>query len=594
MISQLHNTEVDARGLLQVLGENLYSTPEVALRELVQNAHDSCVRRRIEAGDGDGRIDVTADLEKRTLSIRDNGAGLTPEEIRGYLATIGAGYTRVLRESTAEESLIGAFGLGFLSAYVISERVDVVTTSYQSPGETWCFRSRDGLRYSLSEAENGPVGTEVKLHLKPRFSQFSGPDLVRSLLIRYCWLLPTPIYAPEWVNEHPPSWRSEESHPLRRRRLHLATAKLFEPYFDPLCAWEIEPADGLDVRGILWLQDGGSWATSDNRCVSIYVRGMLVDDDAPRALPEWAGFAGAAVECDALTPTASRETVQQDEVWHRMVLSLRQAMVTGLAAVAKNEPEAWRRVVSRHNEALRAATLVEPELFDILEGQLRLPTSEGDLRLPEVEQVTPGRVLLSVGDDAGYEHLIHRALSQPVLDGSRFGVMAFADRWCEAHGKKLVTLGTKSGNLEVFRRARPEPSRDELLKELLGDEGLQVVAAYFEPRTLPVVWVPDRDVELKKRIEDDKADQRISAGLLGLARHFTSTIEDDGVAKLFVNLDAPLIERLLSVPIERARSAATVLRSLAHLSARRGRSRQYDLGQALADLCSALDVLLGG
>src|SRR5262245_55304864 len=107
--AELRATQVDLAGLMRVLGENLYSTPMVALRELVQNAHDACVRRQVEAPEGapPPSIRVRVDAGAGHLTVEDNGAGLTREEILAYLATVGAGYTRILRGVTASEDLIG-------------------------------------------------------------------------------------------------------------------------------------------------------------------------------------------------------------------------------------------------------------------------------------------------------------------------------------------------------------------------------------------------------------------------------------------------------------------------------------------------------
>ena len=126
MATDLQATQVDLAGLMSVLGGHLYSTPAVAVRELVQNAHDSIMRRRIEdpAFDG-GRIDVLGDPATGTLTVRDDGAGMTRDEIDLFLATVGVGYTRGLREQS--DSLIGQFGLGFLSAFIIGERTAVRT-----------------------------------------------------------------------------------------------------------------------------------------------------------------------------------------------------------------------------------------------------------------------------------------------------------------------------------------------------------------------------------------------------------------------------------------------------------------------------------
>src|SRR3954451_18689837 len=122
-------------GLLKVLAEHLYSSKKVGVRELIQNAHASCVRRKIEVAERgySPRIDVGLDLKRRVVTIRDNGNGLTEEEITTYLATIGRGYTRELRERltftspTEAAELIGQFGLGFLSAFLLAGEVTLIT-----------------------------------------------------------------------------------------------------------------------------------------------------------------------------------------------------------------------------------------------------------------------------------------------------------------------------------------------------------------------------------------------------------------------------------------------------------------------------------
>src|SRR5689334_14023264 len=128
MTADFRSTEVDLSGLMRVLGEALYSTPHVAIRELVQNGHDSLERRRIEHHSPERPlIRLTTHAEQGRLSIEDNGAGLTDSEIHKYLATVGSGYTRALRDQGQSSSLIGYFGLGFLSAFVVSEKTEAWT-----------------------------------------------------------------------------------------------------------------------------------------------------------------------------------------------------------------------------------------------------------------------------------------------------------------------------------------------------------------------------------------------------------------------------------------------------------------------------------
>ncbi len=162
-VSQRQKFNLHLPGLLKVLAEHLYSSKKVGIRELIQNAHDSCVRRKIEAGEADyrPRIDVSLDIPKRTVVIRDNGNGLTAEEIETYLATIGRGYTRELRERLSLDSpaeaaeLIGQFGLGFLSAFLLAGEVTLLDALPQGrPSPALVLRRRRALRSQRGRARS--------------------------------------------------------------------------------------------------------------------------------------------------------------------------------------------------------------------------------------------------------------------------------------------------------------------------------------------------------------------------------------------------------------------------------------------------------
>lgn len=587
-MAELHRADVDLDGLFQVLGQNLYSTPEVAIRELVQNAHDSCLRREIEEGPFPAAISVVGDRATHTVTLTDNGAGLTDDEIRRYLATLGAGYTRLLRASSSDDRLIGAFGLGFLSAYVVSDRVEVVTTSWQTPDRTWRFASRNGQQYSITPEATAPVGTRVILHLRADHYGLADPNRLGRVLERYCCLLPIPVSAPEVVNAEPPPWRSgEDGWRLKKRR--TAFARRFEPVFEPLCTIPLAPVPGVEAHGLLWVQDGGTYGTSDHRHVSLFVRGMAITDDARKLVPDWAGFVGAVIQCDALVPTASREDVQRDDVFLALARHVAESLVDGLSRIAEDEPEAWRRVTMRHNEALLGAALCEPRLFDLLGDTLTVPTTEGDLPMTEILDRSPGPVVVSTGEESGAEEVLFRALSRPVVHGIRYGALAFARRVAEAHGRSVVVLGTGT-DTTLFPTVPVPPATRDRLQTLLGAPDTAVVPTRFVPRSLPVLLVPDREVLLKRRLEQDEVDGRIAGGLLTLARGFTAGIDGSTAARLYVNLDCPLIVRMMALTGERQEQAATLVRGLAELAGRTG--SDGDLGKTLDQLCGALTALL--
>ena len=539
MATDLQATQVDLAGLMSVLGGHLYSTPAVAVRELVQNAHDSIMRRRIEDPSFDGgRIDVLGDPATGTLTVRDDGAGMTRDEIDLFLATVGVGYTRGLREQS--DSLIGQFGLGFLSAFIIGERTAVRTCSYQAPDEAYEYRSTTGERYTVEAIDPGEIGTEVELKLAAEHRGLA--EALDTVARHYCALLGIPVFVNgEQVNGEPPPWRGAEviPHPVQARKQALAFAERMDTAFKPLCTLEV---DGGGVRGLLWIQDALTYGSWDNRRLAVYVRGMLLDEDARDLLPRWAGFVSGAIESDVLTPTASREDLQRDEAYGAAREALRDALVSGLAKVASEEPEAWARVLTRHNEALLGAALADDRLDALLADDLQVPTSEGDMTVRELVDAGGGSAHLGLGT-GGFEEMRFRALKRPIATGTRYGVLPFVRRWCHARGIAVVELGTSSGDRALFKR-EPLPEQEWLAGEL-ADERVELVPARFEPEAMPFVLVPDREAELKARIEADEARERISSAVLHLAREHTASIDGRHDARLYVNVGAPAIAALL-------------------------------------------------
>ena len=603
MASGIHATEVDLGGLLTVLGSHLYSTPAVAVRELVQNAHDSISRRRIEdpAFEG-GAIELVGDPAGGVLVVRDDGAGMTREEVTRFLATIGAGATREARErGEGEEDLIGLFGLGFLSAFIIADRTLVRSTSHHAPGEGVEYRSTTGERYALADAEPRAIGTEVELQLAEEHRPLSDPGTLSAIVERYCRLLDVPVrVAGEAVNATPPPWRDgteASEHPARRHRRLRAFAEAFDPAFSPVCFAEVEPEGESDARGLLWVQDAATYGGSDNRRLSVYVRGMLVDDDARTLLPRWAGFVSGVIESTALTPTASREELQRDGRYEAVRAALKEALVSGLARVAREEPEAWARVLTRHNEALLGAALADEHVEALVADDLHVATSDGEMTARELLEAGGGRAHVGMGE-VGFEEMRFRALKVPIALGTRYAVLPFLRRWCHAHGAELVEIGTARGDGALFRRVSIDEDERAWLTGRLAQPGDELIPAAFEPEGMPFVLVPDREAELKRRIEDDETDERIAASALHLARLHTADIEGGRTARLYVNVGSPAVAALLDAHRRGADTGPAVglLRAVLALIAAGERNVRsgIDLGEALADIGTAVARLSEG
>ncbi|MGW1382640.1 ATP-binding protein [Escherichia marmotae] len=597
-----YSTEVNLNGLIEVLSKHLYSTPVVAVRELVQNGHDAIVRRRIEQPDApkDNLIRVVADVAKSTITISDTGAGLTESEIHGFLATVGVGYTRMLRQQDDDTGLIGMFGLGFLSAFVLAKEVTVLTTSWQTPDQSWKYHSTDGQKYTVTPHQNSAPGTQVILTLKEEYSHLASNNLLNRVLSRYCILLHEPVYvgdASEPVNKLQPPWRevAPEGVTMHRalvQRKNLAFAAQFESSFEPICTIPVVPAGMSDAVGILWIQDGATYGTSDNRNLSLFLRGMLLDDEARELLPPWAGFIGGVIESSKLTPTASREDLQRDETWVAVQEALKESLISGLSDLAQNQPEIWRRVLMRHNEALLGAALCDDRLFDLLKDRLQVPTSKGALLAKDLRINNSIHILLS--RDGGFEEMLFYILQRPVARGDRYAVVPFLRRWALLYHCRIIEVGTQTGNEQLFSLAELPEEQVAYLEEQLCD-GEQLIISRFEPAVLPLVVTPDREAELKQILEQDDADKRISTAALMLARQFTSQIQKTKTSSLYINLNNPCVMQLVTALQHQQQPAAALrlLKSLKVILCSSGnKEQQWNLHQALEDFTQVIPVLI--
>ncbi|MEC9605056.1 ATP-binding protein [Escherichia marmotae] len=597
-----YSTEVNLNGLIEVLSKHLYSTPVVAVRELVQNGHDAIVRRRIEQPDApkDNLIRVVADVAKSTITISDTGAGLTESEIHGFLATVGVGYTRMLRQQDDDTGLIGMFGLGFLSAFVLAKEVTVLTTSWQTPDQSWKYHSTDGQKYTVTPHQNSAPGTQVILTLKEEYSHLASNNLLNRVLSRYCILLHEPVCvgdASEPVNKLRPPWRevAPEGVTMHRalvQRKNLAFAAQFESSFEPICTIPVVPAGMSDAVGILWIQDGATYGTSDNRNLSLFLRGMLLDDEARELLPPWAGFIGGVIESSKLTPTASREDLQRDETWVAVQEALKESLISGLSDLAQNQPEIWRRVLMRHNEALLGAALCDDRLFDLLKDRLQVPTSKGALLAKDLRINNSIHILLS--RDGGFEEMLFHILQRPVARGDRYAVVPFLRRWALLYHCRIIEVGTQTGNEQLFSLAELPEEQVAYLEEQLCD-GEQLIISRFEPAVLPLVVTPDREAELKQILEQDDADKRISTAALMLARQFTSQIQKTKTSSLYINLNNPCVMQLVTALQHQQQPAAALrlLKSLKVILCSSGnKEQQWDLHQALEDFTQVIPVLI--
>jgi molecular chaperone HtpG len=610
--SELRQVGVELESLVKLLGDNLYSTPEVFLRELVQNAHDAITRRQIEAKFTDtGRIVVSVERDGKTptVAIEDNGSGLTLEEIHRDLATIGRGVTRELRkaESAGNEArtrpeLIGAFGLGFISAYVVSDLVTFTTTSYQTPDVTHVFASRGGNGYSVDRtSELRPVGSRVELRLKPECRHFGEWREVRRALDEHCSLLSHPIYMGSVdhdarINAAVPPWRLDPGMPFvrwhREAMNWIAQQPLQHP---PVAVIPIGARPDAAARGIAWFHDFYSHINNDNRVARVYIRNMLVARNERELLPPWAGFVSTALEANGLTPTASREQLRKDAAYGSVQDQLVADLVAGLselAAAPGGSPERalLDRIQARHSQSLMLACCVEPKLLAAMKDVIEIDTSGGLFTMPALEAKGDGRVYVS-STRSGIDGLFARVHGHPVVNGRIAGQRQFVERMMADRLDRLITLG-QAGHEKLFQPAPADARLEALVKELVADGEDEVRLTAFEPRGLPLVRVWDEMARTLEALKRDEGARNVARGALRLAKQVLAENASAARSILYVNTASPVWSRLVGAEPGRRSAVAELLKSLVVLIDESAASeREAALAAALDRATEALVAL---
>ena len=572
MPTEIRKVDVNLEGLLKVLGDNLYSSPVVSIRELIQNAYDACIRRKVEAKwQKRPKIQIKVNPNKGTVEIKDNGSGLTDQEIIRYLATIGDGYTRILRQKTADENAVGYFGLGFLTAYVVAKQVDFITTSYQDKTKGWKFSSKGGQSYQLKEIAPKSIGTTVKLKLKDEFLDLADADFIALIIRKYCCLLPVDIYLnnqPEAVNRIEIPWQlaAENHSKLRLKKSALNFAELFDHSFEPISAIPITGNANCKINGLLWIQDGAYYASSDNRITTIFIRSMHITDECKDLLPEWAGFIGCVIDTPILTPTASRESVKDDLAFQQVKDLIKKRLIAYLTNLSSTSETTWQRIMARHNQSLLGAAVSDQALFSAMQSQLSIPTSEGELTIGQITQRSGDTCLrISMEESGGYEHLISKSMGIPIIYGYRYGVTRFCHLVSESSELQLLTLGANENNEALFPRKEVTEEIETILLEHFKLANAKTIISEYQPESLPLIIVYDQDVLLKKRIESEETNRHIGLATLMLAKEFTDKITTKVDCYLYINMNNLLIQHFATLDKNKQSALAQSLLDITHL-----------------------------
>ncbi len=355
---QHHAFEAEVDQLLHLVAHSLYSHKEIFLRELISNAADALDRLRFEAlsddslyeGDSDLGIRIEADEEARTLTISDNGIGMSRAEVTDNIGTIARSGTRAFLRSLGEEkqgevSQIGQFGVGFYSAFIVADRVSLVTRrAGGKQGTCWESDGRGG--YDLSRVNSVPRGTSVTLHLKEEESEFLNDYRLREIVKRYSDHTPFPIRAQsrddkgqptgDWdtVNQATALWMRPKKDLSDEDYIEFYPHVAHDP--NPPLAWTHHRVEGRNEYSLLlYLPSTAPFDLADpdpQHGVKLYVQRVFILDEPDKLMPRYLRFVRGVVDSSDLPLNISRELLQNN----RTLDAIRSACVRRVLDLLEN------------------------------------------------------------------------------------------------------------------------------------------------------------------------------------------------------------------------------------------------------------------
>jgi molecular chaperone HtpG len=545
-------------GLLEVLAGSLYANQQVGLRELIQNAHDSCTRRKIEERRSffRPRIDILTDPDAKTLTILDNGSGLTESEIEDYLATIGRSYTGRLRDElslfTPEDAveLIGQFGFGFLSAFMLASEVTVQTLSWQPDSQPLRWYCDGGETYTISPGDQEEVGTTVVLRLRPETGYLLDEEFLVEKIRQYADFLAIPIYLDQRnrpVNLMSSPWESAHPEQAVRDYIHRAYGEIEPLVIIPIQDHTVElNGDTAEIlmSGFLFIPPASVASVREFGDLRVYIRAMFICDDEDELLPSWARFVRGVIDCPYLQPTASRESVRKDETFFEVQAALQQQLGRALQDIADNEPILWRKIVTGHADIMTGWAVRDDAFFNQVADILTFRTSQGQLTLPEYLALTSNKIYYVTHEiNSLQEKILAEGNQSPVIEAVWFAVRPFLQKYAEREGLTLIAL---DGDPRQLLKTADEGPLIEIIAAYQR-QGIRVQAADFAPVEVPALMIYPEDIEFRLESRRAKEQEEIPNEIMGLIDAYLEDTagEEDLNGTLYLNAAAPLWQTFL-------------------------------------------------
>lgn len=560
-----HKIKIDLQGLIRLLAKNLYADSDVFVRELIQNAHDSLKRRgemekdRVPAGS----IRIRTDDDDATITFADNGSGLTETEIHDYLSTIGRSGTDEFRQELikkgrcAEITLIGQFGIGLLSAFVVALRVEVETLSTQPGNPSWRWVSEGQKTYELGPGSRTDPGTTVTLHITDNYRDMLDPDELRKSIKKYADFVPFPIQLNDEQAAanaiHAPWHRSYLTEDERRQAYLIFVNHRFPD--NPLEVIAVRIQAPYRVDGVLYISDRHTYVNATGM-LDIYQARMFITANNRDMLPDWAKFVRGVIDSPDLTPTAVRDAIQIDEVARSIRNDLGRRIVEYLKDLAALDLGRFERVMDWHSYHIKGMAVNHDDFFGAIAELVPFETNRGPMSLRSYLERSPhpdglpghDLVYFSERGSATQYYMLCNAKGLLVINASDAFEEQFLKKYAEKRADVRLHQISVAGSQILFEPLKAEEAAafrelEHDFRRIMHDPGSQATVVRFKPDDLPAVTVLTKDAKLRDELEATRKNLGLPESVRNLADRLLEGRPTVPVT-LYLNAGNPTIQRM--------------------------------------------------
>ena len=566
MTPEIKEFQAETKQVLRLVIHSLYSHKEIFLRELVSNASDACEKLRFEAianpellGGDSLSITLTPDSPAGTLSIKDNGIGMSKEEVIDNLGTIARSGTKKFLETLSGDSakdaqLIGQFGVGFYSAFIVADKVTVLSKRGDAPGVRW---DSDGEgQYQIEDSDKADRGTEVILHLRDEDKEFLEPSRLRQLVRKYSDHLSTPIVLKaddkeETVNQAKAFWTRPKAE--LKDEDYQAFYKHISHDSEDARLWSHNKVEGnIEYTSLLYLPKRAPFDLYEREQkggIQLYVKRVFIMDKAAELLPPYLRFMRGLVDSSDLPLNVSRELLQNNRTVEKIKAALVKRSLDMLEDLAANKPQEYAEFWQTFGMVLKEGIIDDQANKIRIAKLLRFNSSAESGDAPAV--TLEAYVSRMKAEQKAIYYLtadsLAAARNSPHLEGFRakgMEVLLLTDRideWVAAHlhefeGKTLANVASAAADVASAIETPDKAAAESTFKDTLERLGKSLLGKIAS-------------AQVSARLTDSPA--VLVAGEFGMSLRMGRILKQAGQTNPFatlpileVNPKHPLIERL--------------------------------------------------